>query len=89
MEMVYKMLDLKKDPSQAVKISDVLHKTHIEVDRNGTKAAAATAVVMSKVTSVMDRPEPIYIYLDRPFVYGILDTETGIPLFIGTLDEVK
>ena len=85
-----KMLDLKKAPDQdRLKISDVLHKTHIEVDRNGTKAAAATAVVMAKVTSVRDESEPVYVTLDRPFVYGILDTETGIPLFIGTVDKVK
>ena len=84
------MLDLKKDPTQkGLKISDVLHKTHIEVDRNGTKAAAATAVVMAKLTSIREEPEPVYVTLDRPFVYGILDTVSGMPLFIGTLDSVE
>ncbi|MCR5097699.1 MAG: serpin family protein [Lachnospiraceae bacterium] len=84
------MLDLKKAPDQdRLKISDVIHKTHIEVDRNGTKAAAATAVIMAKTTAFREEKEPVYITLDRPFVYGILDTETGMPLFIGTLDEVK
>ena len=84
------MQDLKKDPDQdRLKISDVIHKTHIEVDRNGTKAAAVTAAIIAKVTSVGEEKQPVYVTLDRPFVYGILDTETGIPLFIGTLDEVK
>ncbi len=85
-----KMLDLKKAPTQdRLKISDVIHKTHIEVDKNGTKAAAATAVIMAKTTAIRQEKEPVYVTLDRPFVYGILDTETGMPLFIGTLDEVK
>ena len=84
------MLDLKKAPDQdRLKISDVIHKTHIEVDRNGTKAAAATAVEMAKATAIPVRKDPVYVTLDRPFVYGILDTKTGMPLFIGTLDEVK
>ena len=84
------MLDLKKAPEQdRLKISDVIHKTHIEVDRNGTKAAAATAVIMAKTTAVRDEKMPVYVTLDRPFVYGILDTATGMPLFIGTLDEIK
>ena len=85
-----KMQDFKKDPLQSrLKISDVIHKTHIEVDRNGTKAAAVTAAIIEKATSVPDRPEPEYVTLDRPFVYGILDTQTGMPLFIGTVDSVK
>ncbi len=83
------MLDLKADPTQAVKISDVIHKTHIEVDKNGTKAAAATAVIVAKVTARPQEKTPVYVTLDRPFVYGILDTQTGMPVFIGTLDSVK
>ena len=71
------------------KSSDVIRNAHIEVDRNGTKAAAVTAAIIEKATSVPDRPEPEYVTLDRPFVYGILDTQTGMPLFIGTVDSVK
>lgn len=65
-----------------LKISKVLHKTHIEVDENGSKAAAATAVVMEKATAIMG-DEPIKLTFDRPFVYALVDTKTGIPLFIG------
>ena len=79
----------KKDKTGNYYFSTVLHKTHIEVDRNGTKAAAATAVEMAKATAIPVRKDPVYVTLDRPFVYGILDTKTGMPLFIGTLDEVK
>ena len=84
------MLDMQKAPDQdRLKISDVLHKTHIEVDRNGTKAAAVTAVVMDKATCMPQERKSVHVTLDRPFVYGIMDTKTGIPLFIGTLDTVR
>ena len=67
----------------SVMVDRVIHKTHIELDRNGTKAAAATAVI-SKASSVYIEA-PIEIRMDRPFVYALVDTETGIPLFIGTV----
>lgn len=64
-------------------ISRVIHKTHIELDRNGTKAAAATAVEMKE--NCIDYKE---VYLDRPFAYAIVDTENGVPVFIGTVNSV-
>ncbi len=70
-------------------ISDIVHKTHIEVDENGTKAAAATIVTMTKATSVMaDEPPYKEVYLDRPFVYAIIDNTTNLPLFIGVVNTV-
>lgn len=73
---------------QPLVISDVLHKTHIELDRNGTKAAAVTAVIMEKAASVPEQKDKINVNLDHPFVYAIIDTKTGIPLFIGTVKTV-
>ena len=68
-------------------IDEVLHKTHIEVDSNGTKAAAATVVVMSKDTGPV-REKIESVVLDRPFVYAIVDIETGMPLFIGAINSL-
>lgn len=68
-------------------ISDVLHRSHIEVDREGTKAAAATAVKM-RTNAVAVEPEHITITLDRPFVYMILDKNSNIPVFIGTVQQM-
>jgi len=70
-------------------IDDVLHKTHIELDKNGTKAAAATAVIAKDGSAPPQQEETVEIKLDRPFVYALVDTETGIPLFIGTVNSVK
>lgn len=74
---------------KAVKISYVFHKTHIEVDRKGTKAAAATAVVNTFCDSISVGPMPHIIKLDRPFIYAIVDVETGFPVFLGAVNTVK
>lgn len=66
-------------------ISSVIHKTHIDVDEAGTKAAAVTVVEVSNDCV----PLPVEIItFDRPFVYFIIDTETNIPVFMGTLMSI-
>ncbi len=67
-------------------VSKVIHKTHIEVDRTGTKAAAVTAV--SVETASAEPPEFKTVNCDRPFVYAIVDVKTMTPIFIGTVNEV-
>lgn len=67
-----------------VYISRVLHKTFISVGEKGTKAGAAT-VVEANCGSAMPPQEPKEVYLDRPFVYMLIDCENNIPFFIGTL----
>lgn len=68
-------------------INNVRHKTHIDVNESGTKAAAVTSVEMSAGASP-EPDEPINICLDRPFLYCIVDTQTNIPVFIGTLETI-
>lgn len=65
-------------------ISTVLHKTFIEVDEEGTRAAAATLVGVAEMCLVISNP----VHLTRPFVYMIVDTETNLPLFIGVQTEI-
>lgn len=67
-------------------ISTVLHKTYIAVDEKGTKAGAATAVGIDLTSAPMD---PKYVYLDRPFVYMLIDCEENLPVFIGTLESLE
>lgn len=64
-------------------IGQVVHKTYLSVFEQGTKAGAATAVVMEAGSAMLD--EPLRVYLDRPFLYTIVDTETCTPIFIGTM----
>lgn len=70
-------------------IGDVIHKTHIEVDRNGTKAAATTAVVTYRNAAVVDQRERREVICDRPYAYAIVDTTDNTPVFIGTVNDVK
>ena len=67
-------------------VSKVIHKTHIEVDRTGTKAAAVSAVSVEVASA--EPPEFKTVNCDRPFVYAIVDVKTMTPIFIGTVNEV-
>lgn len=68
-------------------IDRVLHKTYIAVDEKGTKAGAATVVAMSGGSS--GPSEQKVVYLDRPFVYMLIDCKNNLPVFFGTLEHVK
>ncbi len=61
--------------------SNVQQKCFIDVSRNGTKAAAVTWAEMTE--GAAEPTEPLNIFLDRPFVYAIVDNATGLPLFVG------
>ena len=77
------------DPDVKLFISNVIHKTYIELDENGTKAAAVTAVEMTcESCAEPEQREIKEVILDRPFVYAIIDTNTGMPIFMGTVNSV-
>ena len=79
--------DFSKMSGSEIHIDDVLHKTHIDVDESGTEAAAVTAVVMKANAVFPAKPQIIKkVYLNRPFVYAIIDTQTGMPLFMGIVN---
>jgi len=64
-------------------ISAVLHKAFVEVNEEGTEAAAATGVV-ARVTTIMPRPPEVF-RADHPFIFLIRDLRTGSVLFLGRL----
>ena len=64
-------------------INTVMHSTYIELDAHGTRAAAVSIVGGGDGA---DAPmETRSVILDRPYLYMIVDTEYGLPLFIGTV----
>ena len=69
-------------------ISRVLHKTFISVSELGTRAGAATAVEMV-AEGAMEIVEFKEVVLDRPFAYMLIDCETNLPFFIGTMMNVN
>jgi serpin B len=63
-------------------IGYVIHKTYIDVNENGTEAAAVTAVGMFTTSS--GEPDPRkYFTVNRPFLFAITEKTTGAILFIG------
>lgn len=72
------------DEIELLRIGRVIHKTFISVDEEGTEAAAATVVMMDEAACAEPEPDPLFVVLDRPFVYMIIETNTNMPVFIGT-----
>lgn len=66
-------------------LSQVIHAAKIEINEEGTEAAAAT-VVEATGGSAAPQEEGLTLIFDRPFLYGIVDLETGVPLFLGTFE---
>lgn len=73
--------------TENIYINKVIHKTFIEVDEKGTKAAAATGVEVNVTSAIVDE-ERYTVKLDRPFIYVIMDNETNIPIFIGAVLDI-
>ena len=76
--------DFSKLSPQALYIGQATQKTVIQVTETGTKAAAATGVTMEDFGIGVGKE----VFLNRPFVYMILDTKTNLPLFIGVMTEM-
>ena len=70
-------------------VGSVLHKTFIDVNEEGTRAAATTTVSMDGAAAPSEPIERHEVILDRPFVYLIVDLRTDMPLFIGTFMGVE
>ncbi|ACB84308.1 proteinase inhibitor I4 serpin [Natranaerobius thermophilus JW/NM-WN-LF] len=85
METPFEDADLSKmfHQSQGIYISEVLHKSFIEVDEKGTEAAAATSVAVEEAASMHE----FQIEFNRPFFYAIENTEVDTILFMGVVHD--
>lgn len=72
------------DGSPDLYITDVLHKAFIDVNEEGTEAAAATAVIVG-LKSIPAPPE--VFRADRPFIFIIQENSTGSILFMGRVSD--
>ncbi|HTV15530.1 MAG TPA: serpin family protein [Acidobacteriaceae bacterium] len=72
-------------------ISAAIHKAFIDVNEQGTEAAAATSTVMMATAMRMPVPEPppIVFRVDHPFLFMIRDTRTGEILFLGRVEDPR
>jgi len=69
-------------------ISAAVHKAFVEVDENGTEAAAATAIALRLSAAIPEDTARIPVFrADHPFIYLIQDNESGTILFMGKLEK--
>jgi len=71
-----------------LQISAVAHKAYVDVDEHGTEAAAATAAVF-QMSAAVQPPPPVTMIVDRPFLFAIIHTPTGLPLFAGQVSNPR
>jgi serpin B len=69
--------------SRQLYISDVEHKTYVEMDERGTEAAAATALIFYPTAKYY--PGPFEMIVDHPFLFAIADQQSGAMLFVGAI----
>jgi serpin B len=74
--------------AEPLRIGAVAHKAYIDVDEQGTEAAAATALVMTGMAAFR-APPPVTMVVDRPFLFAIIDTATSLPLFLGQVSHPR
>lgn len=78
--------DLATYNGENLYIKQVQHQSFLSVSEKGTQGGAATAVLMApRNAAPLETKE---IYLNRPFVYMLIDCENNIPFFIGTMMEI-
>ncbi|MCI1945889.1 serpin family protein [Clostridium luticellarii] len=68
-------------------ISDIRHKACIDVNEQGTKAAAVTSEIVATASPTTPPKNPVDFKVNRPFIFTIRDNKTGIVLFIGKVEN--
>lgn len=79
------LADFSNISNMPLQISEVIHKTYVTVDEEGTEAAAITSIGI--VTTAM--PEMIVFNVNKPFLFVIREKSTGVILFIGKMGGVE
>jgi len=65
-----------------LQLAAAVHQAYLDVDEHGTEAAAATALTM-RAMAIRKPPPAAEMVVDRPFLFAIIDTASGSPLFLG------
>ncbi len=73
--------------AQRLRIDEVVHQAYLDVNEAGTEAAAATAVVIRAMARFAAGGPPVQMIVDRPFLFAITDSRSGLPLFLGRVTD--
>jgi len=66
-------------------VGDVVHKTYVDVNEEGTEAAAVTAMIMPAAKAPAPPETPFKMIVDRPFFFAVVHEENKTILFAGTV----
>jgi len=78
--------DFSKISDNDLYISSAIHKSFIDVNENGTEAAAVTSITFTTTSAGNEPPKTIF-YVDKPFVFAITEKDTDAILFIGEVQN--
>ena len=76
--------DFSNMSSEWLKAYNIIHKAKIQLDEEGTKAAASTRMEIVFGGCITERIE-----FNRPFIYAIMNSSTGLPVFAGVVTNFK
>ena len=79
--------NLKKMDAENLYINSAIHKTYIDLNEQGTKAAAVTFFGFDKANAIMEEPKIINLEFNKSFIYMIRDKKTKEVLFFGVVDQ--
>lgn len=77
--------DFSAMSSTPLRAEQLVHQAEIQVDRNGAKAAAATALILCGSCPPVEEK---YVIIDRPFVFAIINEGIKIPVFVGVVNHL-
>lgn len=89
----WSLVDFNKlDPQAVLRVDKIIQKAYIDFTKDGTEAAAATAVIISIsgcCIGIPQEPPPTkVIHADKPFIYVLANRGDPRPLFVGVVNEV-
>jgi len=81
-------------PGDYLFISDVFHKTFLNLDEKGIEAAAATAIMGGAAGGIHEAPKPVEVRVDRPFLFAIVtqsrpESSGATCLFLGHVTDPR
>lgn len=80
----------RRTPNDYLYLSRVFHKTFINVDENGTEAAAATTAEFAPAAGIEEPPpQPVLVRVDHPFIFAIQHYGSGACLFLGHVTDPR